>query len=155
MNFDNENKSYNRYNNDGEQRPRRPRVGGYNREGGERPYRSSSYNNRGGYGERPQRPRFNAEDGEQRTYRPRTNNYHTEAGFIEVNNPEKKSVIKKELRPNFGWLEIPASDGLIGADIYVNNIKEGKDRRFPDLSIEEIYSYDIDSKPEEFSYAPC
>ena len=80
MNFDNENKSYNRYNNDGEQRPRRPRVGGYNREGGERPYRSSSYNNRGGYGERPQRPRFNAEDGEQRTYRPRTNNYHTEGG---------------------------------------------------------------------------
>ena len=80
MNFDNENKSYNRYNNDGEQRPRRPRVGGYNREGGERPYRSSSYNNRGGYGERPQRPRFNAEDGEQRTHRPRTNNYHTEGG---------------------------------------------------------------------------
>ena len=80
MNFDNENKSYNRYNNDGEQRPRRPRVGGYNREGGERPYRSSSYNNRGGYGERPQRPRFNAEDGEQRTYRPRTNNHHTEGG---------------------------------------------------------------------------
>ena len=60
------------------------------------------------------------------TYRISANNYHTEAGFIEVNNPEKKSVIKKELRPNFGWLEIPASDGLIGADIYVNNIKEGK-----------------------------
>ena len=80
MNFDNENKSYNRYNNDGEQRPRRPRVGSYNREGGERPYRSSSYNNRGGYGDRPQRPRFNAEDGEQRPYRPRTNNYHTEGG---------------------------------------------------------------------------
>ena len=77
MNFDNENKSYNRYNNDGEQRPRRPRVGSYNREGGERPYRSS-YNSRGGYGDRPQRPRFNAEDGEQRPYRPRTNNYHTE-----------------------------------------------------------------------------
>ena len=34
-------KSYNRYNNDGEQRPHRPRVGNYNREGGERPYRSS------------------------------------------------------------------------------------------------------------------
>ena len=41
MSFDNDNKSFNRYNNDGEQRPRRPRVGGYNREGGERPYRSS------------------------------------------------------------------------------------------------------------------
>ena len=29
-------KSYNRYNNDGERRPRRPRIAG-NREGGERP----------------------------------------------------------------------------------------------------------------------
>ena len=58
MSFDNENKSYNRYNNDGEQRPHRPRVGSYNREGGERPYRSS-YNSRGANGERPQRPRFN------------------------------------------------------------------------------------------------
>jgi len=80
MNFDNENKSYNRYNNDGEQRPRRPRVGSYNREGGERPYRSSSYNSRGNYGDRPQRPRFNSEDGEQRSYRPRTNNYNSEGG---------------------------------------------------------------------------
>ena len=80
MNFDNENKSYSRYNNDGEQRPRRPRVGSYNREGGERPYRSSSYNSRGNYGDRPQRPRYNAEDGEQRPYRPRTNYYNTESG---------------------------------------------------------------------------
>ena len=82
MSFDNDNKSFNRYNNDGEQRPRRPRVGGYNREGGERPYRSSysSYGN--SYGERPQRPRFtsNAEDGEQRSYRPRTN-YNREGGY--------------------------------------------------------------------------
>ena len=72
-------RSYNRYNNDGEQRTHRPRVGSsYNREGGERPYRSS-YNNRGNYGDRPQRPRFNAEDGEQRSFRPRTN-YNREGG---------------------------------------------------------------------------
>ena len=58
MSFDNENKSYNRYNNDGEQRPHRPRVGSYNREGGERPYRSA-YSSRGANSERPQRPRFN------------------------------------------------------------------------------------------------
>ena len=82
MSFDNENKSYNRYNNDGEQRPRRPRVGGYNREGGERPYRSS-YGNRNNNGERPQRPRFNpnAEGGEQRSFRPRTNSYNREGGY--------------------------------------------------------------------------
>ena len=71
-------RSYNRYNNDGEQRTHRPRVGSYSREGGERPYRSS-YNNRGNYGDRPQRPRFNAEDGEQRSFRPRTN-YNREGG---------------------------------------------------------------------------
>ena len=82
MSFDNENKSYNRYNNDGEQRPRRPRVGSYNREGGERPYRSS-YGNRNNNGERPQRPRFNpnAEGGEQRSFRPRTNSYNREGGY--------------------------------------------------------------------------
>ena len=71
-------RSYNRYNNDGEQRTHRPRVGSYNREGNERPYRTS-YNNRGNYGDRPQRPRFNAEDGEQRSFRPRTN-YNREGG---------------------------------------------------------------------------
>ena len=114
MNFDNENKaegfanensgrdggykSYNRYNNDGEHRPHRPRVGSYNRDGGERPYRSS-YNGRSNYGERPQRPRtggynrdgyssdrpqrprFNAEGGEQRSFRPRTGGYGREGGY--------------------------------------------------------------------------
>ena len=80
MNFDNEHKSYNKYNNDGEKRTHRPRVGSYNREGGERPYRSSSYNGNGGYGDRPQRPRFNSEDGEQRPYRSRVN-YNREEGY--------------------------------------------------------------------------
>ena len=85
MSFDNDNKSYNRYNNDGEQRPHRPRVGSYNREGGERPYRSS-YGNRNN-GDRPQRPRFNpnAEGGEQRSYRPRVSSYNREGGY----NPER------------------------------------------------------------------
>ena len=94
MNFDNDNKaegfsneasgrdggykSFNRYNNDGERRSHRPRVGSYNREGGERSYRSS-YSSRGNYGERP---RFNpnAEGGEQRAYRSRTN-YNREGGY--------------------------------------------------------------------------
>ena len=81
MSFDNDNKSYNRYNNDGEQRPHRPRVGSYNREGGERPYRSS-YGSRNN-GDRPQRPRFNpnAEGGEQRSYRPRVGSYNREGGY--------------------------------------------------------------------------
>lgn len=73
-------KSYNRYNNGGEQRAYRPRAN-YNREGGERVYHSS-YNRYNNNGERPQRPRFhaNAEEGEQRAYRPRTTNYNRECG---------------------------------------------------------------------------
>jgi len=73
-------KNYNRYNNDGERRSRRPRISG-NREGGERPYRSSSYNRYNADGDRPQRPRFNSNGGEQRgSYRPRTN-YNREEGY--------------------------------------------------------------------------
>ncbi len=94
-------KSYNRYNNDGESRPRRPRVGGYNREGAERPYRASYNNGRYNEGERPQRPRFNSnredanfsermqrprynsnnEVGEQRPYRPRTGGYNRDGAY--------------------------------------------------------------------------
>ena len=74
-------KNYNRYNNDGERRPRRPRIAG-NREGGERAYRSTSSNRYNANGDRPQRPRFNqyAEGGEQRAYRPRTN-FNREEGY--------------------------------------------------------------------------
>ena len=31
----------------------------------------------------------------------------------------------------------------------LRNIQEGKDRRFPDLKIEEVFEYDLDSTPEE------
>ena len=72
-NYNREYTNYNKYNNNGEQRPYRPRTNNYG-QGGERVYRSSY--NQGGYGERPQRPRFNAEGGEQRSYRPRVNNYN-------------------------------------------------------------------------------
>ena len=100
MSFDNDNKSFNRYNNDGEQRPRRPRVGGYNREGGERPYRSSYSSHGNSYGERPQRPRFasNAEDGEQRSYRPRTN-YNREGGY-NSERPQRTYAPRPRFSPN-------------------------------------------------------
>ena len=100
MSFDNDNKSFNRYNNDGEQRPRRPRVGGYNREGGERPYRSSYSSHGNSYGERSQRPRFasNAEDGEQRSYRPRTN-YNREGGY-NSERPQRTYAPRPRFSPN-------------------------------------------------------
>ena len=110
MSFDNENKSYNRYNNDGEQRLRRPRVGSYNREGGERPYRSAN-GNRNNYGERPLRPRFNpnTEGGysSERAYRPRVSNYNREGGYNSERpqrprfNPNAEGGEHRSFRPRF------------------------------------------------------
>ena len=46
---------------------------------------------------------------------------------------------------------VTGAKGFVGRNLCANlrNIQEGKDRRFPELSIEEIYEYDIDSTPEE------
>ena len=46
---------------------------------------------------------------------------------------------------------ITGAKGFVGKNLCaaLNNIKDGKDRRFPDLAIEAVYEYDIDSKPEE------
>ena len=45
---------------------------------------------------------------------------------------------------------ITGAAGFVGKNLVaaLSNIKEGKDRRFPDLQIEEIYEYDIDSSAE-------
>lgn len=59
-------------------------------------------------------------------YRVSALNYHTEAGVIEVNNSTSKYILKLNLRPNFGWLEIPDVNNLNGADVYMNNVKKGK-----------------------------
>ena len=44
---------------------------------------------------------------------------------------------------------ITGAKGFVGRNLCANlrNIQEGKDRRFPDLNIEEIYEYDIDTDP--------
>ena len=41
--------------------------------------------------------------------------------------------------------------GFVGKNLCaaLKNIRDGKDKRFPNLKIEEIYEYDIDSTPEE------
>ncbi len=75
-NYNREYVNYNRYNNDGEQRPYRPRTNNGYSQGGERVYRSSYNRYDNGGEQRPQRPRFNLENGEQRPYRPRVNSYN-------------------------------------------------------------------------------
>ena len=46
---------------------------------------------------------------------------------------------------------VTGAKGFVGRNLCaaLKNIKEGKDRRFPNLSIEEVCEYDIDSTPEE------
>ena len=44
---------------------------------------------------------------------------------------------------------VTGAKGFVGKNLCaaLKNIKEGKDRRFPDLAIEDIYEYDIDTDP--------
>jgi len=46
---------------------------------------------------------------------------------------------------------VTGAKGFVGKNLcaQLNTIKDGKDRRFPELKIEAVYEYDIDSKPEE------
>ena len=46
---------------------------------------------------------------------------------------------------------VTGAKGFVGKNLCaaLNNIKERKDRRFPELSIECVYEYDLDSTPEE------
>ena len=46
---------------------------------------------------------------------------------------------------------VTGAKGFVGKNLCaaLNNIKDGKDRRFPDLKIEEVYEYDLDSTPEQ------
>ncbi len=46
---------------------------------------------------------------------------------------------------------VTGAKGFVGKNLCaaLNNIKDGKDRRFPELSIEAVYGYDLDSTPEE------
>ena len=46
---------------------------------------------------------------------------------------------------------VTGAKGFVGRNLCANlrNIQEGKDRRFPELKIEAVYEYDIDSTPEE------
>lgn len=44
---------------------------------------------------------------------------------------------------------VTGAKGFVGKNLCaaLNNIKDGKDRRYPDLTIEDIYEYDIDTDP--------
>ena len=49
---------------------------------------------------------------------------------------------------------VTGAKGFVGKNLCasLNNIKDGKDKRFPELSIEAVYEYDLDSTPEELDF---
>lgn len=59
--------------------------------------------------------------------------------FFDVKNRIKMKIL------------VTGAKGFVGKNLCaaLRNIRDNKDRRFPDLKIEEIFEYDIDSKPEE------
>ena len=46
---------------------------------------------------------------------------------------------------------VTGAKGFVGRNLCANlhNIQEGKDRRFPELTLEEVFEYDLDSTPEQ------
>ena len=46
---------------------------------------------------------------------------------------------------------VTGAKGFVGKNLCwaLKNIKDGKDRRFPELSISDVYEYDLDSTAEE------
>jgi len=61
---------------------------------------------------------------------------------------ENKSIVKYSLVMK---ILVTGAKGFVGKNLCaaLNNIKDGKDRRFPDLTIDAVFEYDIDSTPEE------
>ena len=59
-------------------------------------------------------------------YRVQAANYHPEVGKATVNDPNYKTLVTINLRPNFGWIEVPGTSILQGASIYIDNTFVGK-----------------------------
>ena len=54
-------------------------------------------------------------------YRAQAKNYHTSAGKVTIDNPNEKTILTINLEPAFGWINIPKTDELNGAQVYVDN----------------------------------
>lgn len=58
-------------------------------------------------------------------YRVQALNYHSEVGKVTVSDPENACVVKVNLKPNFGWIEVSGTE-LQGANVYIDNVFVGK-----------------------------
>ena len=66
--------------------------------------------------------------------------------FLEILRTERTTKNKTKMK-----ILVTGAKGFVGRNLCANlrNIQEGKDRRFPELSIEAVYEYDLDSTPEQ------
>ncbi|MCI6822799.1 MAG: SUMF1/EgtB/PvdO family nonheme iron enzyme [Bacteroidales bacterium] len=51
--------------------------------------------------------------------------YHPQTGQVTVNDPDKKHEVKIDLRPAFGYIEVPAEGKLAGAKVFIDNAYKG------------------------------
>ena len=73
--------------------------------------------------------------------------------IIGNNKTRRNSLIRKFLiiKKNEMKILVTGAKGFVGRNLCANlrNIQEGKDRRFPDLKIDEVFEYDIDNSEEQ------
>ena len=51
--------------------------------------------------------------------------YHPQTGQVTVNDPDNKHEVKIDLRPAFGYIEVPAEGKLAGAKVFIDNAYKG------------------------------
>ena len=51
--------------------------------------------------------------------------YHPQSGQVAVNDPKNKQEVKVELRPAFGYIEVPEEGKLAGAKVFIDNEYKG------------------------------
>ena len=54
-------------------------------------------------------------------YRVQAKDYHTTAGKVTIDDPNNKKMLEVNLKPAFGWIEIPENEEYNGAQVYIDN----------------------------------
>ena len=58
-------------------------------------------------------------------YRVQAKDYHTTAGKVTIDDPNNKKMLEVNLKPAFGWIEIPDNEEYNGAQVFIDNTLAG------------------------------
>ena len=58
-------------------------------------------------------------------YRIQAKDYHTTAGKVTIDDPNNKKMLEINLKPAFGWIDIPANEEYNGAQVFIDNTLAG------------------------------